>query len=299
MSSLEAAGPAQRDLATLKAILYVVAATGFFSVMFTSGKFAGDNASALQILFLRYVGGVIAIAAVALWRRRSVASMRSKRVPIHVVRVAGGAFGGVAIIFGTAHMPVVDATAISQLSVVFVIALGMLFLGERPNWKHFIAITVCVAGVGVVMASRGAFRDFRIDYLIPAAVTLLGAMLVSVEHLMIKILTRIDDPLTTLAHANVLGTVMLAVPAILTWQDAGMAAFAFLALGPLAITAQYFNVRGYTLADVSVLAPVKYTALIFAAIMGWVFFAEVPTVGVLAGAGLIAAGGIALALIRR
>ena len=49
----------------------------------------------------------------------------------------------------------------------------------------------------------------------------------------------------------------------------------------------------------SVLAPLSYSSLIFAAVIGWAFFAEVPTLGVALGAATIAAGGIVLALTRR
>jgi drug/metabolite transporter (DMT)-like permease len=50
---------------------------------------------------------------------------------------------------------------------------------------------------------------------------------------------------------------------------------------------------------VSVLAPVGYSSLVFATLIGWAFFGEVPTPGVVVGAGLIVAGGLVLALSRR
>jgi len=70
-------------------------------------------------------------------------------------------------------------------------------------------------------------------------------------------------------------------------------------LGPFAILGQYFTIRANELASVSVLAPLSYSSLVFAAIIGWVFFAEVPAPGVALGAAIIAGGGILLALQRR
>jgi drug/metabolite transporter (DMT)-like permease len=288
-----------REFTNLKAILYLLASIGFFAVMFAAGRFAGDTASAVQIIFLRYLGGFLTIICVALVMKRSWTSLQSRHRAHHLIRIVGGAFGGVSIIYANAHMPIVDASAISQLSAIFLLGLGMAFLGERPTRWHLLAILACVAGAGTILASRGAFADFRPAYLLPASVALVSALLFAVENYYIKLLTRTDDILTSLAHANLLGTLILLIPAILTWRWSGPVSIIWIGLGPLAILAQYCTVRGYSLADIAVIAPMKYAALVFAAAIGWIFFAEVPTLGVVLGACLIAAGGILLARLPR
>ena len=70
---------------------------------------------------------------------------------------------------------------------------------------------------------------------------------------------------------------------------------AFVLLGPLAITAQYFVIRGYAIADIAVVGPIDFSWLVFAALIGLVVFGELPTVWVLVGSCLIAAGGVVLA----
>ena len=57
--------------------------------------------------------------------------------------------------------------------------------------------------------------------------------------------------------------------------------------------------RAFALANVSVLAPVGYSSLVFATLIGWVFFDEVPTRGLIVGAGFVVVGGSVLALSRR
>jgi len=61
---------------------------------------------------------------------------------------------------------------------------------------------------------------------------------------------------------------------------------------------QYFTIRGYRIADISVVGPIDYTWLVFAAIIGYVFFNEIPTVGVVLGALLITIGGVLLAALK-
>ena len=100
------------------AILWVTAGTALFTFVFASGKFAGDTASPLQILFLRYVGGLITLVAVV-WRfGDSFKSYRSDKPSSHMVRAFFGAFGGGAAIYAAANMPIVDATAIGLLQAV-------------------------------------------------------------------------------------------------------------------------------------------------------------------------------------
>lgn len=282
-----------------EAIAWVTAATALFSVVFASGKFAGDVASPLQIIFLRYIGGLLTLLVLVAVSRQSLASHRSRRPLAHFLRALFGCSGGVTIMYSSANMPIVDATALGLLYVVFVMALGVLFLGERIGARHLAGIGLCCAGAVVVMISRGAFRHFDPAYLLPAAVAISGAVLLAVEGIMIKLLAQAERPLTVLLYVNTFGMLLLAIPAWATWGTDGLLEnCAFMLLGPIGITAQYFVIRGYRLADLSVVGPVDYVWLIFAALIGYVFFNEIPTAAVLAGSALIAIGGMVLATLK-
>ena len=71
----------------------------------------------------------------------------------------------------------------------------------------------------------------------------------------------------------------------------------YMALGPLGVFAQYCTIRGYGMADISIVGPVDYSWLIFASLIGFFAFGEVPTWAVAGGAALIAAGGVVLATV--
>lgn len=293
------AGVIRRDWTNVEAALYAITSTCLFSLIFMSGRFTGDAASPLQIMFLRYVGGLITVIAICLLRRQNWASLQSPYRLSQFWRVFTGATGAVALIYGNAHMPLIDASAINLLRVVFLIILGMIILGERLSSMRTAGIAICIAGAVLIMVARGAFSGFGIEYLVPAEVVLLGSMFVAAEGMFIKMLATSDRPLVTIAHANVFGVLLLLVPAVLTWGSLGWVNLALLLLGPFAILGQYLTIRANALASVSVLAPLSYSSLIFAAFIGWAFFAEVPTLGVAIGAATIAAGGIVLALTRR
>jgi drug/metabolite transporter (DMT)-like permease len=292
-------GAIRRDWNNVEAAVLALSSSLIFTLIFMSGRFVGDAASPIQIMFLRYVGGLITVSIICLVTRQTWGSIQSPYRLSQFWRVFTGASGAIALIYGNAHMPLVDASAINLLRVVFLILLGMIVLHERLTSIRFVGIAICIAGAALVMIARGAFSGFSADYLVPAGVVLLGSMFVAAEGLLIKMLATSDKPLVTIVHANVFGVVLLFVPAVLTWGSLGPVNFALLMLGPFAILGQYLTIKANSLASLSVLAPLSYASLIFAALIGWLFFAELPTLGVAIGAATIAAGGILLAVTRR
>lgn len=287
------------DEHNIAAALYAVACTGIFAFIFTSGRFTGDLASPLQIMFLRYAGGFLTVLVICLLRGESWASLQSPSRGRQALRALTGSLGGAAIIYGNTQMPVVDVTAISQLSAVFLVLLGIVVLGDRLNRRLTIGIAISIAGAAVLLLSRGAFSQFASGYLLPTSVVVLGSLLLALEGLFIKMLAASDRPLVTLVHVNLMGMLILAVPAMLAWRSTGWINLALLGLGPAAILAQYFNIRANTLARISLIAPLSYTSLVFAALIGMVFFAELPTMGVVVGAAIIVLGGLVISAFHR
>lgn len=297
--AMSEAGALRRDWSNIEAALCALASTLIFALIFMSGRFTAGQATPLQIMFLRYAGGLITVIVICGLRRQNWSALQSPHRLSQFWRVFTGASGAVALIYGNAHMPLVDAGAINQLRVVFLVGLGMVVLGERLSAARIAGVLVCVLGAALIMMARGAFSGFGLEYLVPAGIVLLGSLLFAAEGLFIKMLATSDRPLVTIAHANGFGVLILLVPAALTWGSLGWVNLALLLLGPFAILGQYLTIRANALSSVSVLAPLSYSSLIFAALIGWMFFAEVPTLGVAIGAATIAAGGILLALTRR
>lgn len=282
-----------------KAIIWVTIGTALFSLIFASGKFADGSASSLQILFLRYIGGLATLLLVVAVRRERLSAYRSPKPLSHFVRAVFGASGGGALIYASANMPIVDATAIGLLYVVFVIPLGVLVLKERLYRPQLGAIAICCAGAAIIMSSRGAFTEFRLAYVFPAVIAVLGAALLAVEGLMIKMLSHSDRAMTVLLYVNAFGILLMTGPAAMQWVPLSFETMmCVVLLGPLAVTAQYCIVQGYRLASLSIVGPVDYTWLIFVGLIGFLFFDEKPTMGVAAGSAIIAVGGILLAFIK-
>lgn len=282
-----------------EAIGWVLMSTGIFSLIFASGKFAGDTASVVQINLLRMIGGFITLAAIVLVRGARLGQYRSRKSWVHFLRTVLGVTGAVFAIQSQADMPMVDATALSLLYVVFVLILGMVFFRERIGRRQWWGILFCCAGAIVVVGSRGAFRQFDAGYVLPAFLAVGAALLFAFEGTLIKHLAGHDRPMVLLIHVNIFGILLLAVPAWLAWKPLPLwDTLLYLALGPIGVFAQYCTIRGYGMADISIVGPVDYSWLIFASLIGYLFFGELPSWGVAGGAALIAAGGIVLATVK-
>lgn len=280
----------------LPAILWVLLSTALFTLIFASAKFADGTIGTFQITMLRYIGAfgtALLLVQVKGGRRQ----YRSRQPHVHFLRATFGCSGAVAITWASANMPIADATAIGMLYGVLAIILGVMFLNERVGALHWTAVTMSVAGVVVVMLGKGAFQGAL--PLWPTLVALLSALLLASEGLLISVLGRAENALTVMLHVNFFGICLMLWPAYAEWQPISpLPALACLLLGPLAIVAQYCTIRGYRSAPLSVVGPVDYSWLIFAALLGLLVFGERPDSNTLLGGALILCGGLLLARVK-
>ncbi len=279
-------------------VLLALAAVALFTPIFAAGKFAGGAVPALAIIWMRYLGGIATVVAATAATRTPLAALSSPRPHLHAVRALCGAGGGALAIHAASVLPVADAAAIGLTEGLMIVALAALLLKERVTARHWLAGGLCALGAFLVVRAttqEGASGDRSLE---GAAAAFAGAFLIALETVLIKVLARQERALAVLAHVNVIAAILFAVPAWVAARAAGLGwadLWVFALLGPVAITAQFLNILAFRLADASILGPVSYAWILFAAVLGYVAFGEVPGPGVAAGAVLIVAGGVWLA----
>lgn len=280
----------------LEAILWVLLSTGLFTIVFASAKFADGTIGTFQILLLRYVGAFATVVVLASVNGRLL-DHRSKVPMKHLLRSILGCSAGAAITWSTARMPVADASAIGMLYGVMTVLLGIFFLREYVGVRQWFAVFVSLCGALFIMISQGAFKSSFVA--IPALVALLSAVFMASEGLLIRVLSQTETALSMMLYISFFGICFLMLPAALEWKPLSFGAYAScLAIGPLSVLAQYCTIRGYRMAPLSVVGPVDYSWLIFAAILGVVVFGEIPDISIYVGGGLIVAGGLLLSRVR-
>jgi drug/metabolite transporter (DMT)-like permease len=110
-----------------QAVLWALAGTFLFSLVFASGKLTGGAIPALQIIFIRYLSGFAVISAAALVRGRVRGAIDSGCWSLHLLRGVCGAGGGICAIHAATRLPLADATAIGltagMLAMILAVAI--------------------------------------------------------------------------------------------------------------------------------------------------------------------------------
>ena len=283
----------------LKAVTWALVAVALFSFIYISGKLTGGTASAFQIILLRYISGLVTVTLLLCFHRTEWQSIATKQLHVHFFRAASGGGSGVAAIYAAANMPVADATAIGLLDGIFAVLLGILILQEVVSYRQWVAAFLCLLGAAIVVFGKGATLHLDPSMSLPATAALIGAILVAIESVLIKMLVKSENTLTVLFYVNLFGMILFALPGLWFWHAlTAIQVLTFIALGPIAIIAQACNIMAFRIADVSVIGPVRYSWIIFGSLFGVLFFNEQPNFSTYAGGTLILVSGAWLATMR-
>jgi drug/metabolite transporter (DMT)-like permease len=281
---------------SLQAVLWVLAGTAIFSIIFASAKLFNATDWVWQIIFLRYLSGFIVMVLLAKFKHRPIAF--SLAWPQHLARAVAGSLGGFAAIYAAANMAVSDAAAIGLLDSVFAVLLGIAIFHERIHLHRWYAIAGCAIGAFLVLFEKGAFQGN--DSLgIPALVALAGAVFLAVESVFIRTVAMRENSTAVLLQVNFFGALLFVIPAAMTWNETSLLLkLSLCTLGPLALLGQYCNIRGYRIAPLSVVAPVGYSWILFGLCIDYWLFDQQLSAYSLAGAGVILFSGYLLASSR-
>jgi drug/metabolite transporter (DMT)-like permease len=198
---------------------------------------------------------------------------------------------GAAWFFITAlfHLPLANVTAIIQTIPLAVTLAGAMFLREPLGWRRFTAILVGFAGVLLIV------RPGTDGFTLYSVYALISVIFVTIRDLATRRLsTHVPSftvAISAAAGVGLFGAVGTAASA--DWVAVSPRAGLFLAGASLCIVGGYiFSVMVMRVGDLATVAPFRYTSLIFALLLGLVFFGEWPTGLTLLGAAIVAGSGI-------
>ncbi len=267
-------------------IACLVTAAFCFTVTDTLAKWLGQDYAAVEILFFRYLFGLLPVA-VLVWHGGGLAALRTRRPGVHALR-AGLLFLALYLFFeALQHIPLADAIAAAFTAPLFITAQSGPDLGEAVGFRRWAAV---VAGfIGALIMLRPGSAAFH-----PAVLLVLGsAFSFSLLVLLTRRMTRTETNAAMVAYST-LGAGLASLPFLaFVWrvpasEDMGL----FALLGIVGGVSAYIVVVAYRNAPVAVLAPFEYTALIWGVLFGWLIWHEQPALPVWAGAALVCASGL-------
>jgi drug/metabolite transporter (DMT)-like permease len=252
-----------------------------FSIMGALVKLLGQKLDSSQIAFFRCFFGLIAILPFALLKPGRDA-LRTTHFYGHFLRGALGVAAIVAGFYATTRLPLTDSTAISFTAPLFMILTAIFLLGEKVRWRRGLATVAGFIGVLVMVRPDSGTLDLG------AMVGLFAAFLGALSTTLIKRLSATEAALTILVYFGLFSSILTAIPAYFVWRPVAGAELALLALvGALGAVGQFCQVRAFAAGELMAVAPIDYSRLIFAGILGFLLFAELPDRYTLVGAAII------------
>lgn len=264
--------------------LWMLASAITFTVMTMLIKFLGAQYPAALQTFYRQLAGMIVLLPVILGNPR--AAFRTTRPGILLFRAAAGTLGMILSFYAYQALPLADANALSFTRTLWVVPLAAIVLKEPVGPRRISATAVGFLGALLMLqpsaAADGAYLSM------PALAALLAAFLFAMTVTGMKFMTRDHSTLTLLTWSAVLGLLLSIPPAAFVWRWPTFTDLLLLgAMGALGIVTQACYIKGMAEGDAVVMAPLDYTRLIFAIILGFLWFGELPNAMTLAGAGVI------------
>jgi len=245
-------------------------------------KYVGDDIPAPQSAFLRYLVGLVFLLPLIPAIRR-----------LHLPRRSWGLLGlrgavhalGVSLwFFAMARLPMAEVTAMNYLTPIYVAVGAALFLGEPIRARRMVAIGFALIGALIIL--RPGFREVAPGHL----AMLVAALVFSISYLIVKHLSSEVPPAMQVAFLSLGVTVFLAPFALAVWVPPTAAQVGWLFLVAAIATAGHYTMTlAFAAAPMAVTQPVTFLQLLWAALVGMVFFAEAVELPVIAGGVLIVA----------
>lgn len=272
----------------LRGALYMSLAMAAFTVNDTCMKIVTSELPLYQAIVLRGLLAVVALLAIGLRTGR----LRLRVAPADRARLGLRSLGEVAatltFLAALRQMPLANLSAIMQFLPLAVTLAAALLLREPVGWRRIAAITVGFAGVLLIV--RPGTEGFDRWSLIGVA----SVACVVLRDLATRNLSR-DVPSVSVALLAAIAVTLAGIVLVPLggWAPVApriaaliFAAAAFLIVGYL------FIVMAMRVGEIGIVAPFRYTALIFAIFLGWLAFSELPDGLTLVGAALVIATGI-------
>lgn len=274
--------------------LLICLAMLLFTIMSGLIKATAPDIPAGQAVFFRSVFSV-PIILIWLWRTGHLHDGLETQNPWnHALRGVSGACAMGLGFSALAYLPLPEVTAIRFATPIIMVILAALILGERLRLIRITAVVVGLIGVLIILWPRLSGTSDSAQTL-GALLTLGSAALAAFAQVSVKRMSGTETTAAIVFYFAVTAASLslLTLPFGWAWPSATQA-FYLIGAGLIGGAGQIFLTASYQYADASALAPFTYSSMIWAILIGWLWFGEWPTLMMLAGATLVIAAGAAI-----
>ncbi|CUH79419.1 carboxylate/amino acid/amine transporter [Tritonibacter multivorans] len=270
-------------------ILLKVVAIGLFTIMSGMIKEAVQSVPTGEAVFFR---SFAALPVILIWlalRGDLPRGLRTKQPLMHVWRGLVGTTAMGLNFLGLGMLPLPEATALSYVTPIFTLILAALMLGERIRLIRISAVAVGLLGVLIMLSPRlGASLQ---DTAFIGALCILGASAArGFVQIHLRKMVQVEETAAIVFYFSLTASALALLTAPFGWVMPSPFVLGLLVgAGLIGGVAQILVTSSYRFAPASLLAPYDYASMLFAIVIGYIWFAELPTLVMLAGAALVIA----------
>lgn len=269
-----------------RAIVCMLFATALISLNDALVKSLASSYPVGQVLFMR---GVLVLPWIVLlaYFLGGVKLLKVKNVrgqALRAVFVVGSSFF---FVNGLIHLKLADAIAVTFTGPLFITALAPLALGERVGWRRWLAVLVGFAGVLFIVRPDGGVIHWAV--LFPLGAALCG----SIRDLITRRISQTETSVAVLffTTCTVIAASSLTLP--FAWVPLGMDDLMIFAISALFVASgQYLMIEAFRHGEAGLVAPLKYSFMIWAVLFGYLLFGELPDGWTVVGTLIVAAASL-------
>ncbi len=241
-----------------------------------------------EIMLYRGLFTFVPIMIIVAARPGGLRQLASRNFKGTMIRATFGAGTSVFVVISFIYLPLADALAIIFLSPIILTALSSPMLGERVGWRRWLAVFVGFAGLLLMVRPSG--DGFPYYYFFPLFTALLSAL----RDVATRRLRNDDGSVSILFYSMAAGVLVGAISMPMFgahWPSPAQWGL-FAAAGILNSLSHLLTIQALLLAPGGTMAPFRYLSLVWAAVMGYAIWGDVPDAWMLAGAALVVGAGL-------
>jgi drug/metabolite transporter (DMT)-like permease len=268
-----------------RGIALIIGSTVFLACSDAMAKYLSLSLPAIEIAWIRFLVFALIVLPAALTTAPN--AFRSTRPGLQAWRAVALLSSSVFFITGLRYLPIAEASATSFVAPIFVTALSMMFLGEKVGVRRWLATIVGLFGVMIIVRPGSSAFD-------PAALfPVVSAFGWACTLIMTRMISGKDRAITTMVYSSLVGLCILTAMVPLFWVTPSWREIVLgVAVGIASTTGQWIVVLAFRYADASVLAPFSYGQLVWATILGFLIFGDIPDFWTIVGAAVIIGSGL-------
>ncbi|WP_342362069.1 DMT family transporter [Terrarubrum flagellatum] len=267
----------------LRATIMTMGSIVLFSVMLTNLKLIGTRIPMTEILLIRQL--IVSLLIIQFFGSDLRSALRTNHPGLQILRGLFSFGSQLTQFVALLYIPLAEVTALSFSQVIFITIAAAVILRETVDWRRWLAAIAGFAGMVVMMlpASGGVINAF-------ALMALSSGLFGAGVSITIRSMAATEPTMTIMLYQSIILCIFYAAPAACWWiWPTSSEWWRLIQIGVVGTIAQYLFTRGCQIGEASALAPLEFSRLLIATLVGYFVFLEIPSPTTLLGATIIIA----------